>query len=355
VQYRVRIARQLSDGPDNRCQAASIRNARRRLAARAGRSSEAIGTRGNCGIRHLVVRFERHGIAGHRKVTVSSRHRNLPPIACAPLPAGGRMTIIDTHGAQRETFVDQAEHRKPSLSVGLARSMADVIAAQRLRYRVFTDELQAGIGHPATGLDIDSFDAHCDHLVVREELTGRVVGTCRILPPHRAREIGRLCSEQEFDMTRLVHLKPDLIEVGRSCVHPDFRGGAAIMLLWTGLANYMKARGYRHLIGCAGAPLLDGGSNAATLRDELLGSFVNPECRVDPRIAFAHQCLRRTAACMIPPLIKDYLRLGARVCGEPAWDPDFNTANFLMWLSLDDLKPRHARHFDRVARQPLVL
>ncbi len=242
----------------------------------------------------------------------------------------------------------------PRLTVSVARTVLEAIEAQRLRYRVFSEELGAHIGSRITELDIDVFDAHCDHLVVREETTGRVVGTYRILPPHRAREIGRLYSEQEFDMARLAHLKPDLIEVGRACVHPDFRGGAVLMLLWTGLANYMKARGYRHLIGCASAPLLDGGSNAARLRDELQLHGTEPEHRVYPRLPFPHQRIRRSAGCVIPPLIKGYLRLGARVCGEPAWDPDFNTADFLLWLSLDELNPRYARHFDLVAGRPLA-
>lgn len=264
------------------------------------------------------------------------------------------MTITDMEGINPANTVAAPEQRRRSLSVSLARSVVDVIAAQRLRYQVFTDELAARIGHPATGLDIDLFDAHCDHLIVREESTGRVVGTYRILPPHRAREIGRHYAEQEFDMARLAHLKPDLIEVGRSCVHPEFRDGAVIMLLWTGLANYMKARGYRHLIGCASAPLLDGGSNAATLRDELLGLYAYPEHRVYPRIPFPHERIKRTSGCVMPPLIKGYLRLGARVCGEPAWDPDFNTADFLLWLSLDNLTPRYARHFNLVARRALV-
>lgn len=239
---------------------------------------------------------------------------------------------------------------EPRLSVTLARSAADLADAQRLRFKVFAEELGAQIDG-ADGRDADDFDAFCDHLIVRDDATLRVVGTYRILPPHRARDAGRLYSDGEFDLTRLSHLRPALIEVGRSCVHRDYRSGAAILLLWAGLAQYMKSNGYRHLIGCASASLADGGMQAARLRDELQSFMTDAEYRVFPRLPFPHGKIERAAHGEMPPLIKGYLRLGARVCGEPAWDPDFNTADFLIWLSLDQLSPRYARHFDLLARQ----
>ena len=240
--------------------------------------------------------------------------------------------------------------QEPRLSVALARSLADVADAQRLRYKVFAEELGARIAS-ADGHDADAFDAHCDHLVVRDDDTLRVVGTYRILPPHRAREAGRLYCDGEFDLSRLDHLRPALIEIGRSCVHRDYRSGAAILLLWAGLAQYMKSNGYRHLIGCASASLADGGMQAAAVRDAVQPYLTDGEYRVFPRLPFPHERLTRAAQCELPPLIKGYLRLGARVCGEPAWDPDFNTADFLIWLSLDQLNPRYSRHFDLLARQ----
>lgn len=239
---------------------------------------------------------------------------------------------------------------EPRLSVALARNDADLADAQRLRFKVFAEELGARL-NTADGHDADAFDAFCDHLIVRDEASLRVVGTYRILPPHRARAAGRLYSDGEFDLTRLAHLRPALIEVGRSCVHRDYRSGAAILLLWAGLAQYMKSHGYRHLIGCASASLADGGMQAARLRDELQSCMTDAEYRVFPRLPFPHAKIERAAIGEMPPLIKGYLRLGARVCGEPAWDPDFNTADFLIWLSLDQMSPRYARHFDLLARQ----
>jgi len=241
--------------------------------------------------------------------------------------------------------------RDPRLSVSLARGPADIEDAQRLRYEVFATEMGAQLGATDDAIDQDEFDPFCDHLIVRDVETSRVVGTYRILPPHKARELGKLYSENEFDLSRLTHLRPSLIEVGRSCVQAEYRTGSAILLLWAGLAQYMKAAGYRHLIGCASAPLADGGMQAARLRDELQSHLAGSEYRVFPRLPFPHERIPRAATFEIPPLIKGYLRLGARVCGEPAWDPDFNTADFLIWVSLDGMNRSYARHFDLLASQ----
>jgi putative hemolysin len=244
-----------------------------------------------------------------------------------------------------------AEPGAARLAVALARSDADIEDAQRLRYKVFAEEMGARLASAFVGRDCDPFDRWCDHLIVRDLDTLRVVGTYRILPPHRARGLGRLYSESEFDLSRLAHLRPSLIEVGRSCVHRDYRTGAAILLLWAGIAQYMKAGGYRHLIGCASVPLADGGHHAAALCDALQPYHADAEHAVFPHLPFPHERIYRSARCEMPPLIKGYLRLGARVCGEPAWDPDFNSADFLLWLSLDQLPARYARHFDLLARQ----
>jgi putative hemolysin len=241
--------------------------------------------------------------------------------------------------------------RTPRLGVGLAHTAADIEEAQRLRYEVFSQEMGADLGDPDAAIDVDEFDEYCDHLLVRDLDSSRVVGTYRILAPHRARAIGRLYSESEFDLARFAHMRPSLIEVGRSCVHAEYRTGATIMLLWAGLAQYMRQGGYRHLIGCASASLADGGMQAAALRDQLQQYLCDPEYRVFPRLAFPHERMERPAKVEVPPLIKGYLRLGARICGEPAWDPDFHCADFLVWLSLDAMRPRYARHFDLLAAQ----
>ncbi len=258
--------------------------------------------------------------------------------------------MVDTETAD-SAHPPQPAHGRAALCVSLARSTADLREAQRLRYAVFAQEMGANLGACSDGIDQDAFDMYCDHLLVRNRESGQVVGTYRILPPHRRQQIGRLYSEAEFDLARLEPLRPSLIEVGRSCVHPQYRTGSAILMLWAGLAQYMRKGQYRHLIGCASASLADGGGQAAAVRDKLQAYLAAPEYRVFPHVPFPHEQVARATTVEIPPLIKGYLRLGARVCGEPAWDPDFNSADFLIWLSLDDIRPHYARHFDLLAAQ----
>ena len=137
-----------------------------------------------------------------------------------------------------------------------------------------------------------------------------------------------------------------MVEVGRSCVHPDYRNGATIALLWSGLAQFMQAQGYEYLIGCASMGMADGGHGAASIYNRLTQSSLCPiEYRVFPRCALPIEHLDRTLDAQVPPLIKGYVRCGAWVCGDPAWDPDFNTADLLMLLPLSRLDGRYARHF----------
>src|SRR5690242_7614665 len=129
-------------------------------------------------------------------------------------------------------------------SVQVATEGAQVRAAQRLRRRVFADELGAKLHSVDPGLDVDGFDAHCDHLVITEDNSGEVVGTYRMLPPGRS---DRLYSDGEFHLGPIAPLRDSLVETGRSCVHPDHRTGAVINLMWAGIARYMHLSGKRWL------------------------------------------------------------------------------------------------------------
>ena len=231
-------------------------------------------------------------------------------------------------------------------SVGLAQSADEIEAAQRLRYRVFADELGARLNTRKTGVDIDFYDAYCEHLVVRDEQMGKVVGTYRILTPEAAQRVGSYYSDNEFDLTRLAHLRPGLVEIGRSCIHPDYRTGTVIALLWAKLAEFMLRGNYRHLIGCASVGMADGGHNAANLFVQQIDPHIAPlEYRVFPRHRLPFERLVTGQAAEVPPLLKGYLRAGAWICGDPAWDPDFNTADLPLLLAMDRLSPRYARHF----------
>ena len=240
----------------------------------------------------------------------------------------------------------QARQRpaRHNLSVGLVRSDDEILEAQRLRYRVFAGEMGANLPSRTPGVDHDVFDPFCDHLVARDENNGEIVGTYRILPPDNARRIGYY-SENEFDITRLRHLRPRLVEIGRSCVHPDYRTGATITLLWSGLAKYMQDNGYDYLIGCASVSMADGGHHAASLYNRLKDHLGPMEYRVFPRCPLPLAALQQDLPAETPPLIRGYLRAGAWICGEPAWDPDFNTADLPMLLPMNKVEGRYAKHF----------
>ncbi|WP_327165578.1 GNAT family N-acetyltransferase [Streptomyces zaomyceticus] len=239
------------------------------------------------------------------------------------------------------------EEPSPRYVVGLARHQEDVRAAQRLRHQVFVGEFGARLDGPEPGLDTDAFDAYCDHLLVREETTGEVVGTYRILPPDRAAVAGRLYSESEFDLTRLAPIRHDLVEVGRSCVHPAHRNGAVIALIWAGLARYMTDTGHNWLAGCCSLPLADGGTLAAATWDTVRTRNLAPEeYWVTPhRLWNAEGVTRPEGRTELPPLLRGYLRLGAWVCGAPAYDPDFGVADVYVLLSLRRIHPRYLNHF----------
>lgn len=235
-------------------------------------------------------------------------------------------------------------------TVAVARNAREVEEAQRLRYQVFMEEMGARAG--AAGgreLDIDEYDADCDHLIVRDQESLQVVGCYRIMRPETAARRGAFYSDSEFDLSRLHHLRSRTAEVGRACIHPDFRTGSVIMLLWSGLARLVVESGYEYAIGCASVNLSDGHANAVAVYRETAAKCLAPsEYRVFPRHAYPMRELRPVESLLapkIPPLLKGYVRLGAWIGGEPAWDPDFNTADLFVLLPVSRISGTYARHF----------
>src|SRR5512143_850837 len=230
--------------------------------------------------------------------------------------------------------------------VSLAVDDGEIREAQRLRHKVFAEEMGARLASPLPDHDIDLYDPFCDHLLVRDLAGGEVVGTYRILPPDAARRVGSYYSEQEFDLTRLGFLRPRMAELGRSCVDPAHRSGAVIARLWLGLADYMTRYGYEYIVGCASIGMADGGHLAANVYRRVAARRLAPvEWHTTPRTRLPVEALGDGQMSPLPPLIKGYLRLGAMVCGEPAWDPDFNTADLLMLLPMKQLDRGYARRF----------
>ncbi|MBI1892018.1 MAG: GNAT family N-acetyltransferase [Burkholderiales bacterium] len=250
-----------------------------------------------------------------------------------------------------DTTTAEATLSSSKFVLSLAKTVEEVREVQRLRYRVFIEDMFLSALANPDRLDRDEFDEHCDHLIVRDTDTLKVVGTYRVLSPQAARRMGRYYSEQEFDLARLEHLRVRMAEAGRACIDPVYRTGAVIMLLWSGLAAYMKKEGCEYLIGCASLSLADGGQNVGAIYHALSKSHLAPaEYRVRPRLPYPVGEYAPQCQAFIPPLIKGYMRGGAWVCGEPAWDPDFNSADLFLLLPLVKLDSRYARHYFKEPR-----
>ena len=234
---------------------------------------------------------------------------------------------------------------KGGIEVTWARHLDEVREAQRLRHEIFAGEMGARLSRTVPGHDIDLFDDYCEHLLVRDLATRQVIGTYRLLTPAQAKRVGSFYSDTEFDLTRLRMLRGSMVELGRSCVHRDHRHGGVIMALWTALGGFMVSNGLDTMIGCASIPMqyegphgmVGGGHAAASIWRQVREKHLAPiEYHVRPRLPLPVDKLDDSLDVEPPALIKGYLRLGAKVLGAPAWDPDFNAA---------DLPPRYRKHF----------
>lgn len=233
------------------------------------------------------------------------------------------------------------------LEVLLARDEATIEAAQRLRYDIFAREMGANITG-RDGRDIDRYDAFCRHLVVRDKAGGQIVGAYRLTTIDAAEANGGWYSASEFDLGNIEHILPKTVELGRACVHKDYRSGSTISLLWMGLTQFMKLNGLEYMIGCGSISMADGGHEAASLFREIRQNHYAPEeYRVYPLDPVPLAELDQNLSVTPPALLKGYLRAGVWICGEPHWDRDFNTADMLVMMPMWRINPRYAKHFVR--------
>ncbi|OBH01886.1 phosphohistidine phosphatase [Mycobacterium sp. E136] len=227
----------------------------------------------------------------------------------------------------------------PRYTLLLTTDAAHIEDAQRLRHEVFTAEPGFALRGTNDGLDADRFDEHCDHLLVREDVTGELVGCYRMLPPTGALSAGSLYSATEFDVCALAPLRPGLVEMGRAVVRPDHRNGAVVLLMWAGILAYLDRCGYDYVTGCVSVPVCgpDGqppGTQIRGVRDFVRHRHAAPaRYTVHPYrpVTVDGRGLDEIAPpdrIVVPPLMRGYLRLGAQVCGEPAHDPDFGVGDF---------------------------
>jgi putative hemolysin len=254
------------------------------------------------------------------------------------------------HHAQQVPHESQKTQVRSSLIVQWAQHQDEVREAQKLRFDVFAKEMGARLKEAIPGHDIDLFDDFCEHLIIRDEISREVIGTYRVLTPAQAKRIGSTYSDLEFDLTRLRPYRERMVELGRSCVHSDHRHGGVIMALWGALAEFMVRNQLDVMIGCASIPMLHqgvvSGEVAASIWHQLKQTHLaGVENQVTPRLALPVEQWQVKTAFEPPALIKGYLRLGAKVLGAPAWDPDFNTADLPMLMKINDMPARYRKHF----------
>jgi putative hemolysin len=267
-----------------------------------------------------------------------------------PNPTFPLSPVALPRGSLHRQAQDHAQAQRGGIEVSWARHLDEVRAAQRLRHDIFAGEMGARLSTTVPGHDVDLFDDYCEHLLVRDQESQQVIGTYRVLTPEQAQRIGSTYSELEFDLTRLRALRERMVELGLSCVHPDFRHGGVIMALWGALTEFMVRNKLDTMIGCASIPMLHNGvvrgDVAASIWRQVREKHLAPiEHQVWPRLPLPVDELDSHLDVEPPALIKGYLRLGAKVLGAPAWDPDFNSADLPMMMRIADLPARYRKHF----------
>ncbi|HEX2399037.1 MAG TPA: GNAT family N-acyltransferase [Mycobacterium sp.] len=245
----------------------------------------------------------------------------------------------------------------PRYTLLLSTDPALIDAAQRLRHDVFTSEPGFALAGATDGRDADRFDEHCDHLLVREDNSGELVGCYRMLPPPGAIAAGGLYTATEFEVGELDSLRPSLVEMGRAVVREDHRNGGVVLLMWAGILAYLDRCGYDYVAGCVSVPVdsADGeapGTQIRGVRDFVRRRHAAPYTVHPYRpVTIGGKGLDDIdppARVSVPPLMRGYLRLGAKVCGDPAHDPDFGVGDFPALLDKRQADIRYLRRLRSV-------
>ena len=253
------------------------------------------------------------------------------------------------------------EVRARNLLIRLAESPQEIAASQALRFRVFCEEMDAKASQEMELVrrESDSFDAFCDHLLVFDEGKGAgtdaVVGTYRLMRRQAAARRGQFYTSDEYDISRLVALPGEILELGRSCVDRDHRTGAVMQLLWRGIAAYVFHYDITMMFGCASLPGTDPAALDLPLSYLYHHHLAPPELRVravesryvpmdglSPDDYDPKEALRE-----VPPLIRGYLRLGGYVGDGAVVDPDFGTTDVCVMVKTDWVTEKYYRHYAR--------
>ncbi len=250
----------------------------------------------------------------------------------------------------------RAEKAEGGLVAGFATTEQDMLDIFQLRYEVFSSTFNANLGGSSKAVDnmnpehaeqdTDLFDAHCKHLIVRDNTTGAAIATTRLLGDEEAGLLGHYYSQGEFFLPGLTELPGRTLELGRTCIKEQYRDGAAIFTLWQTLARFLSENSYRFLIGCASISMDDGGVQTEAIMKDIRDKYMDDsQLKAIPKTSVPQLTLPDNVVARVPALLKTYLRLGARVCGEPCWDKEFGCADVFILLDMLNLSPRYARRF----------
>ncbi len=236
--------------------------------------------------------------------------------------------------------------KEPSYRTRLAATAEDLRAAQHLRFEVFNVELHEGLKESwSTELDVDRFDEACDHLLIEHVGTGQIVGTYRLQTGSMAARRHGYYSAQEFDFAPFEPFRSQLVELGRACVHKDFRKMNILNMLWRGIADYASERGARYLIGCSSLTSQDPALGHA-MYAKMSPSLAPEEFRTVPLPDYVLPAAEPLADCPEPPrLLRAYLSVGAKICGPAALDREFGTIDFLTLIDLEVLPSAVSNRF----------
>lgn len=227
-------------------------------------------------------------------------------------------------------------------------TVEELKAALKLRYQVFHREM-IGKGKPH-GIDVDEYDFFCDHLIIVEKRTAQIVGTYRL--NCSSFSDNNFYSAREFNLNRILEQPGVKLELGRACIHKDYRRGLVISLLWRGIADYMAATNAQILFGCASIKTQNPREAALLYRYFFEEKRFTPEYFAPPTLSYTMPNLdlwiknfksplteteREEVKALIPPLCRAYLKIGAYLGGEPAWDDEFKCIDFLTILHREDL------------------
>lgn len=263
------------------------------------------------------------------------------------------------YGADAPTAFETLSLVSGNMEVRLARDAADIDAVQALRYRVFYGELGAKPTSDvaAAERDVDSFDAHCEHLMVVDRSNGEeaVVGTYRLLRRRVAENIGGFYTQDEYNIRKLLRGRQEVLELGRSCVDPAHRRSQTMQLLWRGIAEFIQHYDIALMFGCASFHGTDPAEHAMPLSylyyNHLAPAALRPKAvrdrYVDMRLLPPEAVDPKAALSVMPPLIKGYLRLGGFVGDGAVVDHDFNTIDVCVVVKTDWVTSKYVRRYSR--------